>query len=109
MNEVKVIGRTTKDISLSASGETKMARFSVAVNEGKDKVTFIPMTAFGKNAEAMAKYIGKGSLIAVTGHISVSHKADKMYVNIMADRIEYLAIKKPEATENYGSVPDINF
>lgn len=104
MNTVELVGRTTKDITVAAKGETKMARFTIAVSEGKDKATFVPVTAFGKTAESMAKYVGKGSLVSVVGHISVGHVNDKMFVSITADKVEFLATKKPQAT----SVPDSN-
>lgn len=107
MNTIELAGRTTKDVVLAVKGETKIARFAVAVNEGKDKTVFIPVTAFGKTAEAMSKFAGKGSLIAVSGHISVSHKDEKMFMNIVADRVEFLATKKPGASKEEPFVPEV--
>ena len=111
MNTVELVGRTTKDITVSVKGETKMARFTIAVNEGKDKTVFIPVTAFGKTAENMVKYVGKGSLISVEGHVSVSRNEDKMYINIVANKVEYLSTKKPGTanTAETGAVPDVTY
>ena len=103
MNTVALVGHTTKDLVLVVKGETKMVKFTVAVNEGKDKTTFIPVKAFGKTAENMVKYVGKGSLISVEGHVSVSHNEDKMYINIVANKVEYLSTKKPANT----AVPEV--
>lgn len=107
MNTVTLIGRTTKDVELSIKGETKITRFSLAINEGKDKTDFIPVNAFGKTAETLSKYVGKGSLISVEGHIRISHKDEKTFMNIVADRVEFLATKKPG--EAPASADEIDF
>lgn len=107
MNKVTLTGRTTKDIALSVKGGTKIARFSIAVEGGKDKTVFIPVTAFGKTAENLSKYVGKGSLVAIEGHISVNRKEDKMYMSIVADRVEYLSTKKPGAKADESFVPEV--
>lgn len=105
MNKVELVGRTTKDVTVSVKGETKMAKFTIAVNEGKDKATFIPVTAFGKTAENMAKYVGKGSLISVEGHIATGRKDNKMYINIVANKVEYISTKKPGTADT--AVPEV--
>lgn len=110
MNTLQLVGRTTKDITVSVRGETKMARFTIAVSEGKDKTVFIPVTAFGKTAENMAKYVGKGSLISVEGHIATGRKDERMYINIVANKVEYISTKKP-GTANAAdtTVPEVTY
>ena len=90
MNYQKVIlaGRATADaIALdSKSGELKFTTFDVAVNDGKEKVTFFPVTVFGKTGEAAAKYVTKGRQVLVDGRIQVN---DKRYFNVIANRIQF--------------------
>ena len=104
MNYQKIIvaGRATADaVALdSKSGELKFTTFDVAVNDGKEQVTFFPVTVFGKTGEAAAKYVTKGRQVLVDGRIQVN---DKKYFNIIADRVQFgpepAAANKEEETE----------
>lgn len=72
MNSVHIMGRITKDLELkySKDGETAILSFTVAVNRvKKDETDFISCKAFNKTAENIAKFFGKGRLIAVDGRI----------------------------------------
>ena len=90
MNYQKIIvaGRVTADaVALdSKSGELKFTTFDVAVNDGKEQVTFFPVTVFGKTGEAAAKYVTKGRQVLVDGRIQVN---DKRYFNVVADRVQF--------------------
>lgn len=76
MNQVNIIGRLTKDPQESAttSGMT-VARFSVAIDRGKDKdgkdkgADYISCAAFGKTAEFICKWLKKGRNVGITGHL----------------------------------------
>jgi len=78
LNKVQIIGNITKEIELKAlpSG-IKVANFSVATNRSwKDKdgnkqesVEFHNVVAFGKQAELIQQYLGKGSQIYVEGRL----------------------------------------
>lgn len=110
MNKVELVGRITRDTEV----KNGVAHITVAVNEGRDKdgnekATFVPVTVFGKTAENVAKYAGKGSLVSVEGKISVNHKDDKMYVGVAAARVEFLATKKPGEIPAQPAEEDINF
>lgn len=118
MNRVQLVGRTTKNISIEKTNDSVYAKFTLAINEGKDRngnerATFVPVTAWGKVAEGLVKYVGKGSLVAVEGRISASHKNEKMYIGVVATRVEYLATKKPGETtavkEHAFAEEDIQF
>lgn len=71
MNKCYFTGRTTKDIEIRyTQGESQIAvgRFSLAVETGykdKKRTDFFNMTAWGKTAETMEKYIPKGTKIIV--------------------------------------------
>lgn len=109
MNKVELIGRTTKDVNVETKNGIKYAKLTVAVDEGKDRTTFVPVSAFGRVAEGLESYVGKGSLIAVSGRVNVSHIDDRLYVNIVASRIEYLATKKPGVSNEPPVQEDIPF
>ena len=71
MNSVQIIGRLTKDIELKYTSRTQtaVATFRLAVDRMKkeDGAVFIRCKAFGKRAEIMEKYIGKGDPVAIQG------------------------------------------
>jgi single-strand DNA-binding protein len=75
MNNIFLIGRITKDIDLRTSASGKpLCLFSLAVNrqrhiDGESSADFFDCVAFGKTAENMSAYLGKGSKIALTGRI----------------------------------------
>ena len=70
-NKSIFIGRITKDVEVSTSGNKKVAKFNIAIDNGKDgqgqkkKATFPRLTAFDKVAETFGKYGKKGVLVAV--------------------------------------------
>lgn len=75
MNKTFQIGRFTADplVTKNADGTMRVA-FSIAIPDrfrkdanGKNKTNFFNWTAFGKNAEAIAKYFSKGDQIFVCG------------------------------------------
>lgn len=72
MNNVSLIGRLTKDVQerRTQSG-TPVVSFTLAVNRMKkeDGADFINCIAWGKAAETIARYVHKGDLFGVTGHI----------------------------------------
>ena len=70
MNFVALMGRTTKDPEIRwTSGENSfcVARFTLAVNRAKEGADFINCEVLGKSAEAMEKYVKKGTKLAVSG------------------------------------------
>lgn len=81
MNQANIVGRMTADAKKYAyqtkDGTKKaMVRFTVAVGYG-DNVDFIPISAYGKTAEIVARYTHKGDLIAVTGSINAKSTRDR--------------------------------
>jgi single stranded DNA-binding protein (ssb) len=71
MNKSYFTGRTTKDIEIrytQGENQTAVGRFSLAVESGykdKKRTDFFNMTAWGKTAETMEKYVPKGTKIIV--------------------------------------------
>ena len=73
MNSVILCGRTTTDIDLRTTTSGKsVTSFALAVDRpgATDKTDFIPIVAWGKTAEFLQKYIGKGRKIIVEGFLS---------------------------------------
>jgi len=98
MNYQKLIlvGNATVDAQhkTSKAGDVTYTSFSLAVNAGKDKATFFPVTVFGKQAEAVAKYVTKGQQVLVEGRIDVS---DEGRFNVVATDVRFgYSAKKPE-------------
>ena len=72
MNQVKLIGRLTRDAELNERSETKVCDMRVAVNgSGKAPTLFIDVVAFGDLAENGAE-LRKGSEVEVSGALRYS-------------------------------------
>ena len=109
-----LIGRLTKDPEVrytTANKPIAVASFMLAVDRyaknGKE-TDFIRCKAFGKTAELLEKYAGKGKQICVTGEI---HTADyekdgkKVYMTeVVAKTIELLG-SKSDAKEEEDEAP----
>ena len=101
MNSVVLVGRLTADPEARTAGETTIARFSVAVDrgDGKDTTDFPNVVCFGKVAEAVAKYMSKGRLVAVHGQLRTGSYTDKegnkrYTTEVAADVVKFLDSKK---------------
>ncbi|MEN6384596.1 MAG: single-stranded DNA-binding protein [Phycisphaerales bacterium] len=72
MNVFCFAGNITKDIELrtTQSGK-KVASFSIAINEGKDKTMFLNCVAWDKTGELLAEYCAKGDRLSGSGKIDV--------------------------------------
>ena len=102
MNKVELIGRLTADpIIKYTEKNVAFARYTLAVNDGYNenkRTYFINMIAWGSRAETIAKYLTKGSKIAVIGRIQTGsyEKEDgtRGYTyDIYVEHIEFLDTK----------------
>ena len=65
MNCVQIMGRLTDIPHFEEKDTLKIARYILAINNGKEKDTdFIPCTAYGNNAVVAQQYLNKGQLVA---------------------------------------------
>lgn len=113
MNLVSLVGRLTRDPELK-EGTTSVARFSVAIDRGKDKdgndrgTDFPNVVVFGKQAENCAKYLEKGRQVAIQGRIQTgSYEKDgkKIYTtDVVADRVEFLGGRQEGDPHPYDRV-----
>lgn len=84
-NKVIMVGRTTRvpEVRMTA-GLTKVANFTLAVDNGygeTERTDFFNCVVFGKTAETVSKYVGKGSLILVEGRLEIDKWVDKSGIN----------------------------
>lgn len=71
MNSIQLIGRLTKDPELRKTEQGKsVAKFTIAVQDGKDKAYFHDCVAWEQQAELMSKYFTKGKQIGVNGKLT---------------------------------------
>lgn len=88
MNRAVFTGRTTKDIEIrytQGANQTAIGNFSLAVETGfkeKKKTDFFNMTAWGKNAETMQKFVKKGTKILVECEAHQNQYKDKNGNNV---------------------------
>lgn len=114
-NNVVLVGRLVRNVELRQTSTGKeMTYFTLAVNrnfkneQGVQAADFIGCVAFGKTAENMARFLGKGSLIAVEGRISTrnfqGNDGKIVYVTeVVASSITFLESKKQQGnTPQYG-------
>lgn len=114
MNKVSLIGRTTKEIELRyTTGNNQMAvtRFTLAVNRRKkDESDFISCVAFGKTAEIMDKYVGKGHKVGIIGHIQTgSYEKDGHTIytsDVIVDELDFLEPKHESSSNGFEPVRD---
>lgn len=109
MNNVSLVGRMTRDPEVRYKEELAIARFTLAVarpkQPGKEATSDFPsIIAFGKTAEMVEKYLGKGRLIGVTGRIQTGSYTDKdgkkVYTTeVVADRVEFLDKKEDKPVD----------
>lgn len=99
MNNWIGIGRLTKDVELRYTPqEMAVAKFTLAIDDGygeKKKTNFIPIVAYGKQAENCEKFLAKGRLVAVKGKIQTgsyeNKEGKKVYTtDIIAEQVEFL-------------------
>ena len=126
MNRVDLVGRLTKDPELRyipGSG-TPVATFTIAINrdfvkkDGTRDADFIPVEIIGKRAEAVANWLVKGRLAAITGQIRVDNYQTKegerrTFTKVAAEQVEFLERDKNknqpsgnEPPKDYSAVND---
>ncbi len=108
-------GNLGRDFEMIEAGGTTIAKNSLAVRRDfKDKKTgeyetdWIPITAFGKTAEIMDKYLGKGSKVGITGSLQTSsytnNDGKKMTgYDVIVNQFEFLDSKKDNQANQQAS------
>ena len=118
-NKVFLCGRATRDCEVKESGETKVARYNLAVDrkysKGEEKQTdFINCVCFGKTAEFAEKYVKKGTKLIVVGRIqtgSYTNKdGQKVYTtDVIAEDQEFAESKSNSNNDDTPGTDDGDF
>ena len=105
INRVNISGNLTRDPELRmTSGGTQVLSFGVAVNdrrrnpqtgEWEDYPNFVDCTMFGSRAEAVSRFLSKGSKVAIEGKLRYSSwERDgqrRSKLEVIVDEIEFLS------------------
>lgn len=113
INRVNISGNLTRDPELRAtpSGQ-QVLTFGVAVNdrrrnqqtgEWEDVPNYVDCAVFGSRAEALSKYLSKGSKVAIEGKLRYSSWETKdgqhrSKLEVSVDEIEFMSSKQPSST-----------
>lgn len=112
MNNVCLVGRLTRDPEMRTTGSgVANCRFTVAVDgrpnaQGEPHTDFINCVVWRAQAENVAKYCHKGSLVGVTGHITTgSYTAQdgstRYTTDVTAENVRFLGSKNDSAGSSY--------
>lgn len=108
MNAVQLLGRFTRDNEFKELGSTSVFRNNIAVQrnfknkDGERESDFINIVAFGKTAELLNQYFGKGQQVAVQGRIQTGSydKEDgtRVYTtDVVVDQFDFVGSKNDNA------------
>lgn len=111
-NNLIAIGRITKDIEIRYTNSNKpIVNIYLAINNGKDDTTFLPIIMYGKMAEAANQYCKKGDLIGVYATIKNNNWEDKQGkkhydYTFIANKVSFLSSKAKEIKEEKKETHD---
>lgn len=120
-NRIVLIGRLTRDPELRRTpSDVSVCSFTLAVDDrttrddnGQKQTLFIGVTIWRNQADNVAKFCRKGSLVAVDGRlIQRNYKrkdgTDATVIEVVADSVQFLEPKGSRGTEaNAGYEPDV--
>ena len=108
LNSIVIIGRLTANPELrQTSSGLSVTSFTVAVDRAYSKeekqADFIPVVAWREKADFVAKYFGKGSMIAVKGSLQTRNYEDKQgnkrtAFEILADQVSFCGSKSDNSS-----------
>lgn len=113
INRVNITGNLTRDPELRATtGGTQMLAFGVAVNDRRknpqtgaweDVPNFVDCIVFGSRAEAVSRFISKGSKVAIEGKLRYSAWETKegqrrSKLEVIVDEIDFLSRQGQQVT-----------
>lgn len=113
LNIAIIMGRLTTTPELKQTqNEVKYARFTVAINRGKDNenTDFIDCVAWSNTAEFICNYFKKGQLIAIDGELKTSvYEMDgekRKQMNVRVKSASFAGFNKSNDNENGTVVAD---
>lgn len=122
MNKIILMGRLTKDpeVRYTQTSNIMVTSFTLAVNrrfvtQGQERqADFLPIIAWSKTAEFVAKYFKKGQQVAVIGRIETrNYKDDKGVMHyiteVIAEEVYFADSKREEGTATAFTPSNTNF
>lgn len=117
MNVVNLMGRIVKTPELNNTPSGKVyTKFTLAVNKPKAKdkeqeTSFISCIAWGKTAEVITQWFGKGNRLIVLGRLDVSNKDGKYYTTVIVEKIDFIdtAVDIVKPSKEVQVVEDNNY
>ena len=110
MNKVILVGRITKDPELrNIQSGSSVVNFTIAVgrptsqnsDQNANNADFINCVIWNKQAENLAKYVKKGSLIGVEGRIQTrnyeANGVTRYITEVLCDNVQFLETKNDGA------------
>lgn len=123
INNVVLVGRATKEIELKyTSNNLAYANFTLAVDRnfknknGEREADFINIVIWRKQAENLANWAKKGTLLGITGRIQTrnyeNQQGQRVYATeVVADNFQILEkreAQKPAQQETFSNAGDID-
>lgn len=97
MQKLFIAGTVSSVKELKTVGQNQVFNFSVAVSNGKNSdgswkdSTFWEVGVWGKRGEALARFLGKGTKVAVSGRFVQARVHDgRAYLSMDADEVTLL-------------------
>ena len=114
MNSVQLLGRLARDPEVRyTDGGATIASFTIAVDrrfkqENGETADFISCKAFGKTAEFIEKYFGKGKKLALNGRIQTGSYTNKDGVKVYTTEVivENVEFVESKGTEQNGGAAE---
>lgn len=115
-----LMGNLTRDVELRITPKgTAIAQFGLAINrkwkdEGgqeREEVTFIDCEAWAKSGEIIAKYVGKGSPLYVSGRLKLDQWEDKTThekrskLKVVVEQFQFLGGDNKDAPRSTAPAP----
>ena len=119
LNRVVIVGRLVRDPELrKTASDRSVVAFTVALdnrttNNGEKSTSYIPCTAWNSTAESIAKFMKKGTLVGVDGHLNQrSYTANDgrkvSVVEVIADSVQFLE-KKNDSSVNSSTTSNNDY
>lgn len=118
LNRIVLVGRLTRDPELRrTNSEVAVCSFTLAVDDrikdanGNKTTTFIGVTVFNNQADNVAKFVRKGSLVGVDGRIRqrTYERRDgtkASVIEVVADSVSFLEPNKNKEIPNEEVILD---
>lgn len=123
INRVVISGNLTRDPELRAtSGGTQVLSFGVAVNDRRrnqqtgqweDYPNYIDCTMFGARADALSRYLSKGTKVAIEGKLRWSQwerdGQKRSKIEVIVDELEFMSSRNDgSGARQYSPAPAQN-